>query len=378
MIELTRPLLFEARPHRGEGMDNRLRLDLQPLTRRESGKLVAEILQKAEGVPDDLSALLVSNTEGNPFYVEELVKMLIEQSVIDASGDSWTIDPERLGEISIPSTLTGVLQSRLDRLSPREMRVLQRASVIGRDFWDSALTGFESSVNVPTILESLRRKEILFRKERSTFGDSVEFVFKHALLRDVTYETLLIEERRQWHLETAEWLAEAKDRRRNEYLALIAEHFEKGASPEISAVWYQRAADQARRTHALETAERLYLKVLKIVNELGGDIGESGIDPEDEMNCRQSLGLVFHAQARFKDSIGMFEELLRMADRLGSTRWQAEAHWGLSVSQFDSGDSRSSLKARKMPSALPAIAEVRAATNRLCCRRKGCSARVVH
>ncbi|REJ77938.1 MAG: hypothetical protein DWQ47_16400 [Acidobacteria bacterium] len=355
MIELTRPHFFESRPHRGEGKENWLRLDLQPLTKRESGKLVSEILQKADSVPEDLRDLLVSNTEGNPFYVEELVKMLIEKSVIDTRGDSWTVDSERLGGISVPSTLTGVLQARLDQLAHWEMRVLQRASVIGRDFWDSALKGFETEVNVPTILESLRSKELLYRKEKSTFDDSIEFVFKHALLRDVTYETLLIEERRRWHLETAEWLANAKDRRKNEYLAQIAEHFEKAGNLERSAVWYGKAGDQARRTHALDTAERLYLKVLAIADQLRVDESYGELDPDDVMGFKLNLGLVLHAQARFKDAVEVFNDLLEVAKSLGSDLWQAEAHWGLSISRFENGDNSSSLENAKTAVRLASI-----------------------
>jgi predicted ATPase len=99
--------------------------------------------------------------------------------VVDTAGEKWLVDEGLLNELSVPPTLTGVLQSRLDKLSEWEKRVLQRASVIGREFWDNSLQGFRDQINVPTILKSLRKKELLFRKEVSTFEDVNEYIFKH-------------------------------------------------------------------------------------------------------------------------------------------------------------------------------------------------------
>ncbi len=347
IIELTRPILFERRPHRGEGKENRFRLDLQPLTKRESGKLVESILQKAEEIPIQLRELLVSNTEGNPFYVEELIKMLIEQSAIKTGDDHWTVDSERLGKIEVPPTLTGVLQSRLDKLSLWEKRILQKASVIGREFWDTAFAGFGNEVNVPTILESLRRKELLFRKENSTFEGANEFVFKHALLRDVTYETVLLEERRQWHLETAEWLVESKGGRRNEYLAAIAGHFEKAGKKERSALWYGKAGERARHSYALETAEAHFLKVFGIWNDIEGGDDDTLIQPEQIMKWKHHLGRVYYAQARYSEAVEVFSGLREMARELNNQLSEAYANWGLSFSHFESGDTRRSLESAK-------------------------------
>src|SRR5205085_1111696 len=211
---LARPALLERRPAWGEGRERHERLRLQPLSKKESRQLVEEILRRARGVPPELREIIVSGAEGNPFYVEELIKMFIDQKVIVPGAEVWSVDASRLGEVRVPPTLTGVLQARLDRLTPEEKTVLQRASVIGRIFWDGAvehlglrLTGAirrETSVasfavtGVPVgggeavaeALESHRRKELIYRREASAFAGSREYIFKHALLRDVTYESV--------------------------------------------------------------------------------------------------------------------------------------------------------------------------------------------
>src|SRR5215218_4833776 len=320
---LARPPLLERRPAWGEGRERHTRLALQPLSKKESRQLVEEILRHAHGVPAELRELVVGGAEGNPFYVEELIKMLIDQGVIVPGADVWSVDATRLGEVQVPPTLTGVLQARLDRLTPEEKTVLQRASVIGRVFWDDAVRHLGAGVTVPIrrvttrepfsrqhvpadeldvvrVLESLRGKELVYRREAASFAGTREYTFKHALLRDVTYESVLKRERREYHRRAADWLARHSGGRVGEYAGLIAEHFERAGAPEDSAEWYGRAGRQARETYAPETAIRYYRKALGFL-----DAGGAVAGPEDElarnalrMEWCEGLGEVLRVQAR--------------------------------------------------------------------------------
>lgn len=336
----ARNILFERRPHWGEGRENWGRIELPSLTKHETAELIAEILEKADNVPEPLQDLLITKTAGNPFYIEEMIKMFIDQGVIETSGEQWAIAAERLSEINIPQTLTGVLQSRLDRLSDIERRVLQRASVVGREFWDSTLADLDDGIDLPSILGNLRKKELLFRKETSVFDNSAEYVFKHALLRDVTYETILLEERRNWHLRTAELLIEKKGKRRDEYPALIAEHYEKGGEIERSANWYGRAAESARRSHALEISEKYFIKALENWETISSEDQVTFLTPEQVMKWHHALGRVLYLQARFHEAIAAFARVLDMANALNSKLGKAYAYWGLSFTQFELGETR--------------------------------------
>jgi type II secretory pathway predicted ATPase ExeA len=112
IIGAARPELFERRPDWYEGRAFHRRLDLQPLSEQESRNLVIDVLHEAEHVPDALLDLIVSNAEGNPFYVEELIKMLVQQGVVVREERRWRVLTGRLAELHVPPSLSGVLQAR--------------------------------------------------------------------------------------------------------------------------------------------------------------------------------------------------------------------------------------------------------------------------
>jgi predicted ATPase len=228
IVAAARPHLFERRPSWGEGRDAFSRLDLKPLSRRASRALVAEILQRVPQIPSDLRDLIVDGAEGNPFFLEELIKMLIEDGVIQPGAPEWSIALDRLPDIDVPSSLTAVLQARLDRLPLSERALLQRASVVGREFWDRLVeelaTDAALSEDVGDLLGSLRSREMVYRRDTSAFEGTEEFIFKHAVLRDVTYESVLLKLRRRYHAQIAAWIEDRAGERVAEYLGRIARH----------------------------------------------------------------------------------------------------------------------------------------------------------
>jgi class 3 adenylate cyclase/predicted ATPase len=273
----ARPSLFERRPQWGEGLSLYLRLDLRPLDREASRTLVEEILKKAERIPPALIELVVNTAEGNPFYLEELIKMLIEDGVILKGEPVWRVEEERLGNLRVPPTLMGVLQARFDSLEPQGRAYLQRGAVIGRVFWDQALEALEapgqaerdSPAATGEVLDRLRRREMIFRQDSSAFENTTEYLFKHALLRDVTYSSLLKRERRVYHSLAARWLEEVtgRTRRSAEFTMLIAEHYELAGELEQAAEWYLRAGQEAARRYANSEAVRALGRALEHARE---------------------------------------------------------------------------------------------------------------
>ncbi|CAN5443336.1 MAG: ATP-binding protein [Acidimicrobiia bacterium] len=249
----ARPALYTRRPAWQAGERRHQRIDLLPLSGRESRQLVGDILQKVSDVPDDLRETVVAAAEGNPFHVEELVKMLIEDGVIVKGAETWEVARDRLPTVRVPPTLVGVLQARIDALTPGQKSVLHRAAVIGRTFWDRAVAalgdggpgGKEEDVDEP--LAVLRARELIYGRESSSIADAAEHIFKHAVLRDVAYQSVLRRYRREYHAKAAEWLrsvAEATDRT-EEFAALIAEHHDAAEEAGAAAGWYLRAGTAA-------------------------------------------------------------------------------------------------------------------------------------
>ncbi|MBM4429484.1 MAG: tetratricopeptide repeat protein [Chloroflexi bacterium] len=262
---LARPALFERRPHWGEGREAYVPLMLRPLSKRQSRALVAEILQKAPTVPEDLFDLILGSAEGNPFYIEELIKMLIEEGVIVRGEEQWSVELPRLKGLRVPPTLTGVLQARLDSLPHEARDVLQRASVVGRVFWDGAVAALLAGqpegepqtmppADVLPLLDTVRERELVFRREHSSFAGSQEYIFKHLVLHDVTYETVLLKLRRRYHGQVALWLEANAGERVAEYAGQIAEHYERAGEPAMAAHWWRRVAEVALRNGAAREA----------------------------------------------------------------------------------------------------------------------------
>ena len=295
------------------------------MPRQESLALVESLLRRAPQAPQALRELIIGGAEGIPFYIEEIIKMLIDQKVILPGPEQWSIEPERLATARVPPTLMGVLQARLDGLEPTERLVLQRAAVIGRTFWDNAIERLSCSAepNAPaeapltraeilSALTALRRKELIFRRESSAFADTLEYAFKHDLLRSVAYESLLRKSRRVYHGELASWLIEQGRERINEVAVLVAGHFEQAGDSANAAEWFGRAGQQARAGFAPASAIDYFHKALALLPASG-----NGEIQTKHLEWLGGLGEVLTAQARFNEALDICNQFLALAELQG-------------------------------------------------------------
>jgi predicted ATPase/class 3 adenylate cyclase len=373
IVCLARQSLFEQRPNWGSGTasEQYIRLPLTPLTEEESSELVVEILQKVPEVPDQLKDLIVDGAEGNPFYVEELIKVLIEDGVIVApdGADQWRVEPQSLAELRVPQTLTEVLQARLDGLPPLERETLQRAAIVGRVFWASAverLRGdklFAKRITRET-LNSLQEKELIFSNEASAFEGEREYVFKHALFRDVAYESVLKQVRRLYHAQVAAWLIERSGERVDEYADVIAEHYERAGESLMAIEWYGKAARQAQDTDAPSAAIEYYHKALQFL-----PTGPEHAARRAIMN--EGLGEMLQRQAHYVEAMEAYKAMIAAAEMIGDEAAQARAWCGLAEVCYTQGNHEAVLehtsRAEELTRAIDAKAEL-ATTLSIRCR----------
>jgi len=274
----TRPTLFER--HDWPVGD---RLDLRPLSKQESYELVKQILKNIPNPVAILQDLVVSRAEGNPFYLEELIKMLIDTKVILIEGEQWRVETERLVNVHIPSTLVEVLQARLDDLRPDELLSLQRSAVVGRIFWDDAvafMTDQQDPDRLRSILAALEQKEFIFQSQPSAFLGRREYRFKHAILHEVTYDTLLKSQRKEAHARVAEWLAQAAGEHNAQYIPQIAEHYEKASQTEKAAVTLFKAARRSAELAAYAEAGGFLEHSLALTNSLPASQAQGKLSAE--------------------------------------------------------------------------------------------------
>ena len=260
---MARPSLYERRPQWGEGQRFHERIQLEPLSQLSSRRLVRELLKNVAEVPTALRDLVVERADGNPFYIEEIIKALIDDRVILKGEEAWTIDTSRLLSVRVPPTLTGVLQARLDTLPTALQQLLQRASVVGRIFWDSAAFRLSKEAaglgqdEVQAMLDDLRDREMILQREESGFAGTTEYVFRHAILRDVTYDTVVPRQRRALHKLTGDWLLEVGGERVGEHTLLVAEHYDRADEAALAAKQWISSARRALHTASYEEAGTL-------------------------------------------------------------------------------------------------------------------------
>ena len=335
LIGLTRSILFETRSDWATAPIQTLRIDLLPLSDENCRRLVEEILQKVPQIPPPLIDLVVSKAEGSPFYVEELVKVLIDKGVIRRGEEQWRVEMERLSTLSVPATLTGLLQARLDNLNPSARETLQQASVVGRIFWTSVVERMQnpekSNDEIPTPIEerlrTLRAKEFIFEYGDLAASQFPEYIFKNTILHDVTYESVLLRLRRVYHLQAAEGLIGIWGERVSEYAGRVGEHYEQAGELLTAAEWYARAGKQAQATYEPNAAVHYYQTALNFL----APSAPSGLIPL-QLEIHSHLGEVLNWQARYTEAVETYEAMLRIAREHQDTIAQSQALQGLATS----------------------------------------------
>jgi class 3 adenylate cyclase len=346
IVFLARPTLLERRSNWGAGIDPHTTIRLAPLPETHSRALVDEILQKTRSVPEALRTIVVQGAEGNPYYVEELIKMLISDGVI-VIGETWRVDESKLKEARIPSTLTGILQARLDSLPDNERAILQCASVIGRTFWDDTVQVLNGSPKdeIHAALQSLTGRELVFPRAAATFSGTQEYIFKHNILRAVTYETVLKRQRKKYHGQAAEWIVRHSSDRAGEYAAIVAEHFEQAEKFREAAVWSARAGKQAVDSYAPGIALEYYDRAFHFAERIN-------LPDRETIGWYHERGIALMARARFADAAENYRALLAVAEQAGDLIAQALAWNEISFIQDNEGDIPATLKSAEKAEAI--------------------------
>ena len=253
-------------------------MTLSPLPADQCNELVQALLQRLGEVPPRLSELIVGRAEGNPYYMEELVRRLIDDGVIDATAPQWTVQADRLDTLRLPTALVGLLQARLDALPAAERQAARQASVIGHVFWDDALQALDAQA--PQALPALQRAAFVKARDTSDFEGTAERQFDHHLLHQVTYDTLLKAERKLGHGAAARWLQARTQGRGAEFLAMTGEHAERAAETALAIDCFEQAGIEAQKRFANAVAVSWLRRALAL-------LGES-----DPMRCFRLLALL--------------------------------------------------------------------------------------
>ncbi len=272
-------------------------VSLNPLKEAESRELLGSLLH-IEDLPDKVRRLILERAEGNPFFVEELIRSLLDAGLIIHENNHWRAVRE-IENISLPNTLAGVITARLDRLDETTRRIVQAASVVGRNFDLEALTDLlGKSQKLESGLNELERRELIREKSRLPTRN---YLFKHILTQEAAYASILLSRRRELHLQ----IARSMQQRQSEKFAEIARHFLEARQPAQAAPYFIQAGKDAARAYSTQEAIGSYSQVLKM--------GEAAPSPEILRQAYEGLGSALTFANRIPEAIQNYKEMLRVA-----------------------------------------------------------------
>jgi class 3 adenylate cyclase/tetratricopeptide (TPR) repeat protein len=254
-VVTARPEFAESHPAFVSGREDASSVSLRPLTEQQSAQLVERLLAVAH-LPAALHEEILAKAEGNPFFLEEIIRRLIDEGALVREGDGWRATEAAHG-IVLPDTVHALLAARIDGLPREEKRVLQEAAVVGRIFWEEPVMRAIGNGAVTESLLRLERRGLVFARPTSTIAGQTEFAFKHALVRDVAYASLPKTRRARAHAEHAAWIEALAGGRVDEFAELIAHHYRTAAvGEEADLAWTTDAERDEVRSRAFEALVR--------------------------------------------------------------------------------------------------------------------------
>jgi ABC-type oligopeptide transport system substrate-binding subunit len=305
--------LDEARPLNEVLMDvsrepQTTRLKLNRLTMPQTEELLASFFQ--EEITPELLEGIYRETDGNPFFIEEVCKALVESGKLYFKDGRW--DRPDMSEIGIPQSVRVAIQSRVGKLTPETQKILGQAAVLGREFEFDTLA-IATEADEDSLIDAMEEADQAQLIEEHSENGRLTFVFSHALIPSTLVEGLRVLQRRHMHRQAAAALEERDPENYN----AIGQHLLEAGESERGVDYLVKAGDEARSLHAHEEAISAYLQALDYARETE-DYGRAA-------RTLMKLGLTYHNALQFTESRQAYEE--------GFIYWQRSAEATASPSQ---------------------------------------------
>jgi class 3 adenylate cyclase/tetratricopeptide (TPR) repeat protein len=320
-------LLVNYRPEYGHGWGSRTyytQLRLDALGKEEAEELVRALLGEGAGL-ERLSQLVLEKTEGNPFFVEELVQALVEEGTLAGERGNYRLTKSP-SQLRISPTVQGILASRIDRLAGEEKDLLQTAAVVGKEFSQSLLrrVAERPEEDLYRLLSRLQAGEFIY--EQPAFPE-VEYTFKHALTQEVAYNSVLVARRRLLHERAARALEEMYGGRLDDHYNELAHHYSRSGDKPKAVEYLGLAGKQALQRSANEEAARQLSSALDLLRSLP----PARARDQQELLLQTALGPALTALTSWAaPEVGnVYARALDLCRGIGETAQLFPALWGL-------------------------------------------------
>jgi tetratricopeptide (TPR) repeat protein len=325
-LAMTRPDLWERRPAWGAAVRSAVRIELSPLRAEESAELLRHLLGDATAPPEALEPVL-ARSEGNPFFAQELLRMLVEDGYLVRNELDWRLD--RALPTTLPDTVQGVIASRIDLLAPHEKRAIQDAAVVGRIFWVGALEAL-GTPDAARAVDGLVDKGLAWERDGSGIEGDRELIFNHVLTRDVAYQGIPRVRRQAAHMDALDWVERVTAGREEEFAEILAHHAEAAGDTARTARYAMLAGHRSARVFAADEAIRWYGRALDAAERMGDDPGRPAVEAE----VRLRRGEASEQLGNFPETEPDYRAAAEWAERAGDRMLAARAlaalahlHW---------------------------------------------------
>jgi class 3 adenylate cyclase/tetratricopeptide (TPR) repeat protein len=279
---------------------------LRQLDNDESTALTEDLLPGASR-PPELQRLITAKAEGNPFYLEEVTKTLLETDVLARTNGSYQLQ-RPIEDIHIPETIQEVILSRIDRLEAEAKRAIQLASVIGREFRIQLLDRISDlQARLSQLIVELAALEFIYQK---ALFPELAYIFKHALTHEVSYGTLLTDRRRVLHRLVGAAIEELYSDRLAEHYEILAHHYYQGQDWYKALDYLTKAGDKSASAYANQDALRFYARALEVCDKLG----EAALPAAAALASKR--GLLNYGIGDTATGVADFDRMVTIAQRL--------------------------------------------------------------
>jgi len=278
-----------------------LEINIEPLTKDESDELIDNLLHKVE-LPDEINSLVIERASGNPFFIEEVIRSFIDEGLIEIKDDQFLLT-ENIKYANVPESIDNVILSRIDRLDGKTRELLKTASVIGRNFYFKVLEEAAQTIEeVDNKLEYLKDVQLINERKQK---DEVEFLFKHALAQQATYDSIVEKSRKDLHLKIAGSIEKVFAGRIHEFYGTLAHHYSKAGQSEKTEEYLIKAADESMKSGASSEAVSFLKKALETHLQNTRNLP----DRQKAVDLEEKLGFALYATGQFTEAVEYFEKV---------------------------------------------------------------------
>jgi len=308
--------VFRLREIAAKDFDRRYtEIRLSPLSQTECTQLMKNLV-KIENLPTRVREIIVHKAEGNPFFLEEIMRSLIDRGAVvrDTTTGRWRATAH-IETINIPDTIQGVIMARVDRLDEELKQVLRTASVIGRSFLYRILQAIEQALReLDRRLDDLQAIELIREKQRIP---ELEYIFKHALVQETTYESVLLQKRRELHARVGQAIETLFPDRLEEFYSMLAYHYVRAEAWGKAQDYLFKAGDQAGRIAADTEALAHYHQAIETYGVVFGDKW----DPIQRASLERKMGEAFYRRGDHQKALEYLNRALGyLGKRLPNSR----------------------------------------------------------